>query len=306
MQRFGEYLRAKREDKGLSLEEIAASTRISVRQLQALETELFERLPGGVFNVSFTRQYARCVGLDEEEAVARLRQTTSTAITLPYAEATGQARDPMLAPGPLVRLAEMFTNFWRGHGSTFSSLAVGFALIIGGLYAYQKWDSLSGTASADAVAGVEEAASSRPAIVAIPAPHPESEVEIATSPNRPIELQLKITDTVWIRALADGRRIFEKVFQPGETRPIAAKNEVELKVGNAAGVTLALNGQDLPPIGPRGEVRNVTVTPGGLQVWQSWAKPAPEAASAPSNPTAPERWLEPRYSSLADAAPAGQ
>jgi cytoskeletal protein RodZ len=66
---FGEKLRKQREQRGLALDAISNTTKISTRMLRALEEEHFDQLPGGVFNKGFVRAYARQVGLDEEEAV---------------------------------------------------------------------------------------------------------------------------------------------------------------------------------------------------------------------------------------------
>src|SRR5271165_3433230 len=74
MSSFGEHLRREREMRGISLEEIMATTKISRRLLQALEDEQFELLPGGIFNKSYVRSYAKCVGINEEEAVAEYLQ----------------------------------------------------------------------------------------------------------------------------------------------------------------------------------------------------------------------------------------
>jgi cytoskeletal protein RodZ len=67
---FGKNLREAREARNMTLQEIAASTKISTRALQALEDEHFDLLPGGVFNKGFVRAYARCVGLDEEKTIS--------------------------------------------------------------------------------------------------------------------------------------------------------------------------------------------------------------------------------------------
>jgi len=56
--------------RGVSLEEIAAATRISTRFLEALENERWEELPGGVFNRGFIRSIAHFLGLDEDALVA--------------------------------------------------------------------------------------------------------------------------------------------------------------------------------------------------------------------------------------------
>src|SRR5712691_10994377 len=67
---FGENLRREREMRNVTLEEISDSTKISVRALQALEAEEFRKLPGGIFNRSFVRTYARFLGLDEDKVMA--------------------------------------------------------------------------------------------------------------------------------------------------------------------------------------------------------------------------------------------
>src|SRR6476646_254524 len=67
---FGERLRREREMRGITLEEISESTKISQRHLQAVENEDFNLLPGGIFNKGFVRAYARYLGIDEDQAVA--------------------------------------------------------------------------------------------------------------------------------------------------------------------------------------------------------------------------------------------
>src|SRR6185369_16653339 len=67
---FGEHLRREREMRGIGLEEIATATKISARNLRALEEEKFNQLPGGIFNKGFVRAYAKFLGVDEEQAVA--------------------------------------------------------------------------------------------------------------------------------------------------------------------------------------------------------------------------------------------
>ena len=66
---IGEQLRLAREELGIPLREISDQTRISVRYLEAIESNDYKRLPGGIFNRSFVKAYARCVGYDEKEAV---------------------------------------------------------------------------------------------------------------------------------------------------------------------------------------------------------------------------------------------
>jgi cytoskeletal protein RodZ len=74
-QSIGEKLRLAREERGIALREISEQTRISIRYLDAIETDDFKRLPGGIFNRSFIRAYAKFVGYDEHLALEDYSRT---------------------------------------------------------------------------------------------------------------------------------------------------------------------------------------------------------------------------------------
>ena len=61
--------------KGISLEEISRNTKIKVSTLRALEDGEFDSLPGGIYNISYIRQYARAIGADEGSLVELYRST---------------------------------------------------------------------------------------------------------------------------------------------------------------------------------------------------------------------------------------
>jgi cytoskeleton protein RodZ len=79
MAAFGEGLRREREMRNISLDEIAATTKIGTRLLRALEEEQFDLLPGGIFNKGYVRAYAKYVGIDEEKAIAGYLQAAHQA-----------------------------------------------------------------------------------------------------------------------------------------------------------------------------------------------------------------------------------
>src|SRR5262245_36459717 len=66
---FGSRLRRTREGRGISLRDIARSTKISVSALEARERNDISRLPGGIFSRAFVRSYASEIGLDPEETI---------------------------------------------------------------------------------------------------------------------------------------------------------------------------------------------------------------------------------------------
>ncbi|TDJ61308.1 MAG: helix-turn-helix domain-containing protein [Nitrospina sp.] len=69
-QDFGSHLKHEREMRGISLEEIAASTKIQIRYLQALENNQFDQLPGTVFIKGFVRSYAKTIGCNADDLIS--------------------------------------------------------------------------------------------------------------------------------------------------------------------------------------------------------------------------------------------
>jgi len=74
-QSIGEKLRLAREAQGIALREISEQTRISMRYLEAIEGDDYKHLPGGIFNRSFIRAYAKFVGFDEHTALEDYART---------------------------------------------------------------------------------------------------------------------------------------------------------------------------------------------------------------------------------------
>src|SRR4051795_309018 len=74
MPTVGERLRVAREEKGLSLEDIAAQTRIPQRHLESIETAEWDKLPAPTYTTGFAKSYATAVGLDRVEIGEQLRE----------------------------------------------------------------------------------------------------------------------------------------------------------------------------------------------------------------------------------------
>lgn len=71
---LGEKLRQAREAKKISISEVAEQTRISSMYLESIENNDYKPLPGGIFNKGFVKSFAKCVGVDEKEALADYAQ----------------------------------------------------------------------------------------------------------------------------------------------------------------------------------------------------------------------------------------
>src|SRR6476620_5371364 len=74
-----------RRNRGISLQQIAEATKISLRCLEAIEHGEFSKLPGGIYNTSYIRQYARAIDYDESAILALYHRETAPVETPPVA-----------------------------------------------------------------------------------------------------------------------------------------------------------------------------------------------------------------------------
>src|SRR5689334_6960588 len=99
----GERLKAAREEKGLSLEDLAAQTRIPQRHLESLETSDWDKLPAPTYTTGFAKSYATAVGLDRAEISEQLRaEMGGTRPMTPMAEVFEPADPARTMPKSLV------------------------------------------------------------------------------------------------------------------------------------------------------------------------------------------------------------
>jgi cytoskeleton protein RodZ len=71
--RVGRDLRQQREQRGVTLEQVAKTTRFSMRHLQSLEADLFDELPSGVLRKGLVRAYCKHLGLDDDDWIERFQ-----------------------------------------------------------------------------------------------------------------------------------------------------------------------------------------------------------------------------------------
>src|SRR5689334_11068122 len=131
---LGEKLRQAREERGISISEVAEQTRISPLYLKSIEKDDYKPLPGGIFNKGFVRSYARYIGFDEDEALADYAQLV--------------ADDPaMLEPDQTLHRSQVMTDdaMSRSVGPTLLVVAVVLAVFVGGIYLLARY--LSGPAT---------------------------------------------------------------------------------------------------------------------------------------------------------------
>jgi cytoskeletal protein RodZ len=120
---IGEKLRLARETRGIALRHISEQTRISMRYLEAIEADDYRRLPGGIFNRSFIRAYAKQIGYDEQDALEEYSammhergestdEVSNRSPSLVYTDTSGQRSPLMTILLAIIILAVLSLGAW--------------------------------------------------------------------------------------------------------------------------------------------------------------------------------------------------
>jgi hypothetical protein len=80
-----------------------------------------------------------------------------------------------------------------------------------------------------------------------------------------VELALSATEDTWLSVSSDGTPVFSGLLDANQTKTIDSKEFARLRIGNAAGLDVRLNGKPLGPLGAHGQVRDLLVTPDKVQ-----------------------------------------
>jgi len=311
----GETLRRERLKRNLALDQVSRELKISIRFLEAIEDEEFEKLPGGVFAKAFVRQYGRLLGLNDEELAAQLQQTLE-----PPSNDSPELRRPSrssIAPIQVPRMEEWQTVgdrrfHWSGPLSA-AIVVVVVMLICSGIYTWlqRPRNPVSARSTAPVSVQVPAAPTTEPSVpqpapqqtpseppAAAPSPaaatpEPQSAVtpkppeatppkpETAApspTPDATIHVALTAEEPVWVLARADGKVAFSGTLEPQQTRTVDAVESLTLRLGNAGGVSITFNGKTVGPVGPKGQIRTVQFTSGGFQIVPA-AKPPSDGAA---------------------------
>jgi cytoskeletal protein RodZ len=255
----GERLRAAREEKGLSLEDIAAQTRIPQRHLESIESAEWDKLPAPTYTIGFAKSYASAVGLDRTEIGDQLRE-----------EMGGQRFAS--SPSEVIEAADPARTMpkWLVISAV---VAVLFIVLVMSWLNRRSLDQ-SGQPPAAPVAAAPASQTPAPAAAQQSAPAP------APAPQGPVVLSA--TAPAWIQVTDQGKTLFEGELQPGQsyTVPPAATAPL-LKAGKPEALKVTVGSVIAPPVGPAGKVAsNVSLKPADLvRGGQAPSAPGPQAAA---------------------------
>lgn len=244
---FGEELRREREIRGISLKEISDATKISKRFLEALERNDHRTLPAPVFTRGFVREYARYVGLNAEEMVNRYNFAAAgdDRIEKPPAVAkypSTPVRDITPKPPPKRGIPSAFARVNRNAIATFV-IVVALAGVAWWAIQFKRKER-----EAEAANNLVPITTTKAAAPAVPPPAPAPDDSM-------LRLSVAATDASWLELEADGKTVFNATMEPGTTENFEAGEQFRFrKIGNAAALTLTINGVRVPPLGDKGEV----------------------------------------------------
>jgi cytoskeleton protein RodZ len=271
---IAETLAHQRELKGLTIGQLSAKTKISERFIEAMEKGEFSFLPP-VYVRAFLRNLAGELGLDPEVMV---RQVTALA-------ESGKTEEKVAAVPAEESVAAVSVADVRTVDGESKPVRPGSMLA-----AEQAKDYRMVIVGAVAVVGIILIALffilNRPedetplfdtgTIVEKPEPMPAAKadssnlipLEVQPEQAQNIEDELNLTiqtiDTAWVRIVYRDSLVDEGMFGPGGGRSWITYDRFYLKVGNAGGVHLFLNGQDLGMAGARGRTASLRIDKTGL------------------------------------------
>ncbi len=251
---LGAYLRALREAKGSSLEDMARSTRVGIRHLEALEEERLADLPSPVFVRGFIRAYCGFLREAPEEALGHYETLAGERAVAQAASAPPHPRTTWANSSVLVGLALLVI---LGIGLIVINLTV--KRTGGTSVAAPKTAAPAPQAATPALEAPRPVAPPAPPVAqspATPASPPASipAPAVAKSAAGPQRLLMKAVEPTWIRVQPDEGRATEELLPAGASREWSAERRFLVTLGNAGGVELTLNGKVLPPLGSKGTV----------------------------------------------------
>lgn len=245
---FGGKLRQAREQRGVSLRQIAANTKISVGVLEALERNDVSKLPGGIFSRGFVRSYATEVGLDPDQTVNEFLERFHTEE----------------APEPPVHVVSEEENTYatERHAAGMAARALLALLVFGGIFVFFAFrggdEGPSSTGSAAPPAPRAEVATTPPPSTGQPGAAPA--VDDALRATGPMRLELHPTAPCWIKLSADGQDVFAKLMQPGQKEVLTVREVAIISIGDAGAFAFSVDGHPGRTLGSAGEVKTARIT----------------------------------------------
>jgi cytoskeletal protein RodZ len=309
MQSVGTRLREARIKKGYTLDDINARTRISLKNLTAIESDDLSKISSPFTYRSFVKQVADMLGVD----FATLSPDVLVASgTMPEPLVPGQEEEVFLKPHQYQQVKPQRNFSWVYR-------TISIAAIVGAVSGYLIWRNggieaarSSGSllpAGSRALAPMEvqptepvrsEQMAAQPVLtpvvdrqqtVTVPSQAGTEELRSPSqfAPKQPepasatatIHIKLSAVERTWLSIVADGKTTYTGVLDAAETKVFDGRESARIRTANAGGVTIVFNGRPLGSMGRRGQSRTFVFTKNGYEVVHGTS----EAAGTHSTPS---------------------
>jgi cytoskeletal protein RodZ len=256
----GARLREAREKRGVSLRQIAVSTRISVMSLEALERSDLSRLPGGIFTRAFIRAYAQEVGLDPDRTIQDF------IAELPPDAANATAHSSAVEDG------EKLESDRKAVATALRLVLISLPIIVLVVYYGVHRSPLPEPPASDPGSGSQASAGEpQPALPLEPvstASKPAAAPPVMPQTSR-ISMELAPTGACWVSVTADGRQVFTGLMNAGDKQVVTAEKQVAISVGDAGTFAYTLNGRKGKPLGAAGKNIRARITLANVAEFQT-------------------------------------
>ena len=291
---FGVSLKRERELRGISLAEIAKTTKISVRLLEAIEKDRFDILPEGVFRKSFIKSYAKYLGMNEEQILHEYDlevQPSMASQSAPEKPSVSFRNSPVGSRRTLLLMLGIFLvllalGFWYFTRASHNGEVAPPATQITPAAPATGQPHSEAPSQAASIAKPGQTQLTTPAVptsgtagqAASPAndPSPLKVLgELAKKPEpappvgpdgaAPLELTVEASSPSWISVSAGESSLFSGLMTPSESKTFSLEAPLKVTLGNAGGVRLQVNGQVFSSLGKAGERRILEVSAANYQ-----------------------------------------
>lgn len=238
----GELLKTAREAAGLTIADIAGHLKLSLPQLQALENNDFQRLPGPVFVRGFARSYARYLQMDETPLLAALDRQLPRSVPaekIPEQPLVSNDARPLpwrlIGGALLVLIAAAMAGWWlwggSGNGRAETEVSEQDPNVLAPMMTEQP-ASDAATASMPAALSTSEPLASA------------SEPVTASAPAGQSLLSVKANAEVWMSVYdASGTRLMNATLASGEEKILSGMPPLKVRISNINKLTLTYNNQ---------------------------------------------------------------
>jgi cytoskeleton protein RodZ len=254
----GEELSRARQERRLSVEDIAADTRIRATLIHAIEADNFDPCGGSVYARGHIRSIARLVGLDPAPLLAEFDRTHEGAAP---AAVTFEAASP--TDHQAVARSERHGPNWAA-----AMVAVLVIVVVAALFPLLRHHGSSGSP-------VQNAAPPPPPVHHSAKPSPSPSVSSSPPSSATAQLNTNLAsmlirtthDTTWMSVKTSNDKVlFEGLLPAGHQKLFTAKHGLTFTIGNAPAVDVVVNGHDIGSPPSSGNVSRGTVSPGANTV----------------------------------------